>query len=299
MNRTLKIFIACALGAFVGTLVTLELNKYLWWVGLIVGGIFGYLSYEFNKIREAIVESWHQVPDVYHKALNRCSKVFSKLSTVKFWKDWAVFFMGCFFLFLIVIGLMFGFLVLMSWDGIVQSHTSSISTQSAGSELMEFLGMFFIIVFVMALIVSLISIKEGPDAPFLSIKESKWVAIHLNPFTLFIYYPLFGLVLVIRKIILESIPLIIEKTPTAMKKFKLNVLKFFLDVWLFIKRIFISIHSDHRLLCAIDAGIGTAIGYFFHSALIGALAGGIFGVINYEIVSKRILHLPVCKEITP
>ncbi len=41
------------------------------------------------------------------------------------------------------------------------------------------------------------------------------------------------------------------------------------------------------LACA----IGASIGYFSGNALIGALAGGVFGVLNYEILSKRILHL--------
>jgi len=41
----------------------------------------------------------------------------------------------------------------------------------------------------------------------------------------------------------------------------------------------------------VDAMLGTVVGYFYGNALIGALAGGIFGVINFEIVSKRLLKL--------
>ncbi|OGZ36037.1 MAG: hypothetical protein A2V60_01840 [Candidatus Portnoybacteria bacterium RIFCSPHIGHO2_01_FULL_39_19] len=59
----------------------------------------------------------------------------------------------------------------------------------------------------------------------------------------------------------------------------------------FIKTIFITIHSEIRLLCGVDAAIGTAIGYFAGNAIIGAIAGGLFGLLNYEVVSRRILRL--------
>jgi len=61
MERTLKIFISCALGAGIGTLVALELNHYFWWLGLLAGGLVGYLSYEFKMIVSATRQSWHNV----------------------------------------------------------------------------------------------------------------------------------------------------------------------------------------------------------------------------------------------
>ena len=45
--------------------------------------------------------------------------------------------------------------------------------------------------------------------------------------------------------------------------------------------------------CAVDAMIGAAVGFFAGSAIIGALVGGLFGVLNYEVVSKRLLHLQI------
>jgi len=60
--------------------------------------------------------------------------------------------------------------------------------------------------------------------------------------------------------------------------------------------VFIIIHSEIRLLCGVDAVIGAAAGYFTGSAIIGALAGGLIGVINYEIVSRRVLHLVPTKS---
>ena len=67
------------------------------------------------------------------------------------------------------------------------------------------------------------------------------------------------------------------------------------DAWNFAKRLIVSvfkeIHSDIRLLCACDAALGAAIGYFTGNVILGAIAGGIFGVLNYEIVTKRLLKI--------
>lgn len=57
------------------------------------------------------------------------------------------------------------------------------------------------------------------------------------------------------------------------------------------RRFFILVHSEMRLLCGIDSAIGTAVGYYFDNALIGAVAGAIFGVVNYWVVSVGLLGL--------
>lgn len=64
----------------------------------------------------------------------------------------------------------------------------------------------------------------------------------------------------------------------------------------FLKHVLIEIHSDLRLLCGIDSAIGAAIGWICGNAIIGGLAGGIIGALNYELISKRILHLVPAKD---
>lgn len=59
----------------------------------------------------------------------------------------------------------------------------------------------------------------------------------------------------------------------------------------FAKQVFIYIHSNERLLCLTDAAIGSAIGYFAGSALAGAIAGGLFGILNYEVISVHVLKI--------
>jgi len=82
----------------------------------------------------------------------------------------------------------------------------------------------------------------------------------------------------------KGIIYIIPRTPRFFRKAIITIGRF-------TKILFILIHSDIRLLCGTDAAIGVVIGYFTGNVLIGGLAGGVFGVLNYEILSKRILHL--------
>jgi hypothetical protein len=42
----------------------------------------------------------------------------------------------------------------------------------------------------------------------------------------------------------------------------------------------------------VDAGIGAIVGYQAGSPAIGAVVGALLGVLNYEIVSIRLLRLP-------
>ena len=60
MNRTLQIFVACALGAFIGTLVGLQLNQLFWWVGALVGAGVAYIGYNLNKVIATIPIAWRR-----------------------------------------------------------------------------------------------------------------------------------------------------------------------------------------------------------------------------------------------
>jgi hypothetical protein len=90
------------------------------------------------------------------------------------------------------------------------------------------------------------------------------------------------------------------KTAKSVFQFGVDCCKF---AGQFVWKLFKLVHSNERLLCLVDASIGAAIGRFYFEntfavgkylilkALLGLVAGGIWGLVNYEIVSKRILHL--------
>ncbi len=46
----LKNMLACALGAVIGAFVALNVWPGLWWIGLVVGGLFGYLAGDFHEV---------------------------------------------------------------------------------------------------------------------------------------------------------------------------------------------------------------------------------------------------------
>ena len=52
MSDTAKTFLACALGALVGSLVALQFRPHFWWIGafIVVGGLVGYLAYDIPKV---------------------------------------------------------------------------------------------------------------------------------------------------------------------------------------------------------------------------------------------------------
>lgn len=71
------------------------------------------------------------------------------------------------------------------------------------------------------------------------------------------------------------------------------------------------IHSDERVLCSIDGTLGGVVAYVWLISpsmslmeqvvlvLFGGLFGVAFGVINWEIVSKRILHVATAESASP
>ncbi|MFH0815110.1 MAG: hypothetical protein V1902_03500 [Candidatus Falkowbacteria bacterium] len=53
-KKAFKVAVSCFIGAGIGALVALEMNQWFWWVGLLVGGFVGYLSYEWRTVLHAI-----------------------------------------------------------------------------------------------------------------------------------------------------------------------------------------------------------------------------------------------------
>lgn len=47
------------------------------------------------------------------------------------------------------------------------------------------------------------------------------------------------------------------------------------------------IHSEARLVCALDAALGAAVGYFAGNALVGGLAGGMLGIGHFWLARQR------------
>jgi hypothetical protein len=112
-----------------------------------------------------------------------------------------------------------------------------------------------------------------------------------NPIAVFIYWPIRG-ILKIPKIIYFLISKVPKATTVTLGAL-LVVAKF---LGRFSKNLFLIIHDDLRLLCAVDAMIGAstcyALNHFFGyssflAVVTGTISGGLLGVLNYELISKR------------
>lgn len=86
---------------------------------------------------------------------------------------------------------------------------------------------------------------------------------------------------------------LVVATPIAVN-FVIGVL---VGICKFTATLFRLIHSELRLLCAVDAALGTAVGYFSGNALIGATAGALLGVLNYEIITVRVMQIAGAKSL--
>lgn len=260
MEKTLKIFISCALGAGIGTMVSSEINGYFWWLGLLAGGLTGYLSYEFRKVLVAIRTAWYQVIGYRPNWDLIMRRFWGTLSGMS----------------LLISALVFGGLVAL---GIYHLVPGSEDLKSP----LALLGFFtYHIPGVPAFfkVLSLTKEKEGGSTT----ADIKRTLLYTNPVAILLYWPF--------KVLIKTPRAIVKGVKLATPYAKRGIGRLII----FVKTVFILIHSELRLLCGVDAAIGAAIGYLAGSVFIGMITGGIVGILNYEIISRRILHLAPLKS---
>lgn len=253
-SRTIKVFLVCALGAFIGTLVALQVNENFWWLGTIAGFGVGYLGYDFKQAVQAVPKAWFKVVSYRpHPVTWYCWRHFappaflavaSLITTLK----------------IAMIGIAF----VIHWLALEGPFTVDITAMlaiavacSAGAALM--------------FTIHVINLSGSEFVPPSLLEERNNMLIiskHLNPLSLYGFW----IWVAVYYLIITLFRGIVRGTVTVGR---------------FIKTFFILVHSDERLLCGIDAAIGATTGFVFGHALIGALIGGFVGVINFELISKR------------
>lgn len=232
-----KVFMACALGAGIGSLVALELNQWLWWIGLIVGGLTGYLAYEFKKVALAILAAWKAAIYPFTSSQLLKWKVALGLS-------------------LSTLSIPLVFLLLWSFSKPGVNVTDTILWMMSGVLFGVIIGFGFI-----------------PDImmSFVDGRTNEDKITQLRKLNYAVFPPV----------------VIFWHLPRGLAWLALTASKFLAR---FCWQVFIRIHSEMRLLCMADAALGAAVGYWAGSTIIGALAGGVFGLVNYAVVTKRILE---------
>ncbi len=261
MNRTFKVFFACSLGAFLGTCVALQVHHYFWWTGMIVGFLVGYVSYEVKTVGTAMKDSW--------TSLHYWQPDFS------WWKDVASYAYYQSITISTFVGAVTGLMVLLSQAGSTTYPHHSTAYQIVFSfVLLEGIG-------VLCMTLGFISwrrksIEDGRQI----LENARSDAWEFNP----VRFYGFTIWAFLVKNLWKAVPKVFMFCKTTLPNFCKHV-------GVFCYTVFRMIHSEMLLLCGTDAALGTIIGYWTGNAVVGMIVGGLFGVLNYEIVSKRILHI--------
>ena len=259
MNQAMKVFLACAIGAGLGALNAMEINHYFWWLGPIIGGIVGYLSYEWQSVVGAAKHA-------YKAASGWQPPSWRSIGNYVWLRVQIVILLFLFF------GLFGAYLTLLF-----------------GLVLMPFV------------------VPSGQIIPFLmNLPKAMWdIGCILGiGCTCMMTFPGFWINSVdgdlrglSEEIVRLSLSLLVFPAKlvywivSGVWSVMIGVPRAIVSVCRFVKRfgweLFIRIHSEVRLLCGVDALLGATVGYFAGSAIVGAIAGGMLGVVNYAVVTER------------
>ncbi len=254
-SNSVMIFLSCFIGAGIGTLLSINFGL-LWWVGILIGGFAGYLTYDYQKVKEAIPKAWKQ-----SKANLKLPNLILILRII-----------------LNLIGILYVGVVFFSFSFFVKISI--------------FLFAFLLVCGIFSEIISLL-VAMNFYFPYQDDVNDKKIfnfwrlnrivnLIDKKESKLFIFYLLLPLI----SIVMTSCYIFL-----FLKFLAKNTTPYFWIVINFFKNLFILIHSDIRLLVGINCLIGGIVGYSYDSVLVGMFAGGIIGVLSYRIISLKILKL--------
>lgn len=244
MTTTGKVFLSCAFGSGIGALVALSLWQPIWWLGMLVGGLVGYLSYEFKAVIAAIPMAWRVAT--------------TQAQRITWAKTWETI--------TLIIAFLTTAVTMMTPPILVTWFAFAVHNDYQGLAAVGMLGIMFS------------TVGSGVFAGTQILEKRMGLGrfiLRYNILTAYAYI-LAQLLLWAARVVMR-IPIAIGVAAIVGGKFFWNL--------------FIEVHSDIRLLCGLDAALGAAVGYYFGNALIGALVGGVFGVVNYKVISEWWLRL--------
>jgi len=258
--RTAKIFTACAMGSLIGAFVALKLQPLWWWLGLVIGGFAGYLSYEPMAVVKGLIRAG--------KTAWKASKWRFKFENEEAKRDFITLFnvmsvavsLFCVFL---LLPLIIHEILIDAKDAWPMIYLTSVIPLGMGL----FAGWLEIVC---------PSIKDEKDRTRYENFVATW-----NPVKILFYW--------IPKGVWEGGWTAVKGIGKGICFLPFLICELGLLLARFSRFFFLFIHSDIRLLCGMDAAIGALIGLKTGSPIIGALAGGIIGVINYQLVTVRLL----------
>lgn len=245
-------------GAFIGR----QVSPMSWIglvVGLLVGGIVGYLSFEWKRVAATYKGAWNQA-STRARAFHVPDEILTDVKAL---------------VRLFPTSLVYGTTlvtpaVLVAYSGIIRRGLDN----GYRLELLMF-GIFL----VGASVARLASEVSDMSRNGKSEKEIRAMFLRCNPF----------------RIYLRVAPVVIWMLLQLVFQWAWRQIRITPH---FLKLMVIATYSDVRLLCGICGAIGAAVGYLSHSAIISALVGGCLGALNFEVLSIRVFKLvPQSKSI--
>lgn len=258
MNKNAVLYgLAVALWAMVGTFVAISVNPYWWWTGLIAGAFVGYLATDFRQMRSAATQAWTSTTSW---RLNRA-----------WWRE-RLQFAFCMFNLVLCFAPAFALLIAPIW--IAGDHQNPY---------LFAIGYVAFAASVTCLMTLIVIYTESEKTPWL---------------TIFKYNMVFMYALFFRKysgIAWRESKEVVVLTFQALASFFRSVPTFIAATCKFTTTFFRLIHSQKRVLRAMDAGTAVLLAYFLESGtsavLLSGVAGFLIGFLHYELISVRLLKI--------
>jgi len=264
MNKTGQILIACAAGAALGAFSAIEINGYFWWLGLLIGALAGYVVYVAPKIPAAFMAAYRAVREML---------------TPEFRKKFTVW---CAYILWAIVTVGGNLLVFVCLISLAMDHLDGKPVAYTLLNIHFWIAMGVIGLLYSAILCIAFAIEIRISKKYLIGQFAKF-----NP--LFIYTWWLGVVLFY--FLPKALIWVAKHIPRAIVLCGKAAVFTGQTIGIFCKTFFITVHSQLALLCAVDSALGAAVGFFAGSVLIGAIAGAVFGVINYQVVTIRWLKL--------
>lgn len=287
-----KIALACFVGGIFCVVAAFAADPHYWWVGIFAGIMGGYVAYEFRKVCRALFVAIRvagqrssttmkiAAPNVIKKAVIWLSKphyfvypavvlsvLISFLRIMQIDQSLNVVVVGAFFC--LVFAVTLGSVVVLAWTGSVFWDRS----------------------YWYPFLVSGETCYESNAKKIESLEKEGLVQKPLTYMNVVRWF-LLGIVVVVR-----------FPAWTLWKVIALIAWDLISEFGFIVKEVFIMVHSDMRILCALNGTLGGVISYVYLGpyvttsvgqalvAFIGGVLGALLGVMSYQCVTKKILPL--------
>lgn len=289
-----------AVGSLIGSLTALGFNAAFWWIGALIGGLIGYLSYDWKRVIRAIPIAARAAGPIFAATLivmgNNIRSTFC---------EWFGRPRPFFYLLLLANTALFACWVNpLPKEEFLPSIGFSFSFFLIQMELLWVFSIFA----TFPIFCSQTATKKWREKMNVKIIEPWDVWNMTNMGDVIRFYSdsflcfLRGLLWIVKSCVIT--------VPCFLGRFLFFAAAYFLPR--FGWKMFLLIHSEERMICGVDAMIGAGIGsragpaivrllagetvgipgiaIIVCSMLVGALAGGFLGVANYKIITERWLR---------